>query len=269
MVNADNGSRDGSGSSGQFGVPRRFGVGTLLTITAIFAALFGMLSALGAHPIEFGGVTLFFVAVALGQAVLFKGKRPREASLLVGGCLLPLVLFVEAVVTFFAHGYAAPVAGMACSLPVLAGVGALLGYLAGGVIAGVLLVTHLVGRRLAGRQLATTAPGDDKHDTTPLPRKAYWQAGFSLLSVFISTLIVEGCLLVLWLHWMPLTLASPRSFSYWWGIGSGILLAVLLGLCAASITLKTHRKRLELPRDLVAEQLGRELPQRTDDQVGG
>ena len=34
-------------------------------------------------------VTLFFSAVGLGQMLLFKGQRPRRASVIVGACVFP------------------------------------------------------------------------------------------------------------------------------------------------------------------------------------
>jgi hypothetical protein len=77
------------------GAPRRFGVSVLLVITAMYAVLFGLLQAMGAPAPVFFFVALFFTAIGLGQMFLFKGKRPRRASVLVGACFFPcLVLFM-------------------------------------------------------------------------------------------------------------------------------------------------------------------------------
>lgn len=68
------------------GVPRQFGVGTLLVITAMYALLFGLLRAFSCPTFGFVLVASFVTAVGLGQMLLFKGKEPRDASLLVGAC---------------------------------------------------------------------------------------------------------------------------------------------------------------------------------------
>lgn len=78
------------------GVPRRFGMGTLLLITAMYAVLFAVLRAFGLPPSAFLFVALFFTAVGLGQMLLFKGERPRRASVVVGAgfyAVATLVLF--------------------------------------------------------------------------------------------------------------------------------------------------------------------------------
>jgi hypothetical protein len=69
------------------GVPRRFGVGTMLLITTMYAVLFAVLRSLQAPPITFLIVGLFVFAVGLGQMFLYKGQRPRRASIVVGACI--------------------------------------------------------------------------------------------------------------------------------------------------------------------------------------
>jgi len=119
------------------GVPRRFGVSVLMVITAMYAVLFGMLQAIRAPVSVFFVIALFFTTIGLGQMFLFKGKRPRRASVLLGGCFLPcLVLFI----TFSAyHGNPWHVE-LLCVLAGSTIPGALLGYTGGGIVAGVFLV---------------------------------------------------------------------------------------------------------------------------------
>jgi len=64
--------------------PRRFDVFTILSVLAFFAIAFAILTALKA-PAEFiGGLSVFVTLIGLGQAFLWKGKKPRLASIVVG-----------------------------------------------------------------------------------------------------------------------------------------------------------------------------------------
>lgn len=79
------------------GVPRRFGLGKLMLITAFFAVLFAVLSCLNAHPLVFVAVAGFVTLVGLSQAILFSGKMPRQASVVTGSvvcALMPVVGFL-------------------------------------------------------------------------------------------------------------------------------------------------------------------------------
>ncbi len=121
------------------GVPRRFGVSVLLVITALYAVLFGLLQAVRAPAPVFFVIALFFTTIGLGQMFLFKGKRPRRASVLVGACFFPcLVLFMVGWETprILHEAFVPILIGLACSTMG----GALLGYTGGGIVAGVFLV---------------------------------------------------------------------------------------------------------------------------------
>jgi hypothetical protein len=77
----------------EYGVPRQFGVGALLLITAMYAVLFAILRASRSSPSEYLGIGLFFFAIGLGQMFLFEGQRPRRASVIVGACF-PVVCWI-------------------------------------------------------------------------------------------------------------------------------------------------------------------------------
>jgi len=71
------------------GVLPRFGIATLLVVTVLYSVLFGILQLLELPPVAFAEIVLFFTAVGLGQAFLFKGRGSRLASMVVGAILYP------------------------------------------------------------------------------------------------------------------------------------------------------------------------------------
>ena len=125
----------------QVGVPRRFGIATLLILTAAFAALFSVLKMFDVPPAGLAGISIFVAGVVTCQAMLFKGKNPREASIVGGGVIFYLIMVVICLTndfgprdftketTFFLQG--------AC---ILLGIGGLLGYVVGGLFAAIFLI---------------------------------------------------------------------------------------------------------------------------------
>lgn len=121
------------------GVPRRFGMGTLLLITAMYAVLFAVLRALGLPPSAFLFVALFFTAVGLGQMLLFKGEHPRRASIVVGMAFHlanGLLRFGYEAVRFGTHALPDPCSAF---VTVIVG-GGIAGYLCGLLIAAIFLL---------------------------------------------------------------------------------------------------------------------------------
>jgi RimJ/RimL family protein N-acetyltransferase len=129
------------------GVPRRFGVGVLLILMTFFAVLFAPLRCLDYGPKVGAVVGVLFVGVAAGQALLFRGRKPREASLLVGAVLFPLEMLALAVYEQVTDEFSRASivedipGGLICSVAA----GALLGYLAGCLTAGIFLVMDRLG----------------------------------------------------------------------------------------------------------------------------
>ena len=123
-----------------FGVPRRFGIGTIMIITAAFGVLLSLLQALGAPPWVVWFVVIFVSLIGVGQMLLFGARRPRRASIITGAVCLPLM-------TLATLSLAGPrgldrEAPCACFAAVLFGGG--FGYLAGGVVAGVFLIMDAI-----------------------------------------------------------------------------------------------------------------------------
>ena len=125
------------------GVPRRFSLGRLMMITAFFAVLFGLLSWLDAPAVVFVVVGVFVTVVGLAQAILFSGKSPRKASVVAGSAVGAVVATMWCLFLVFVVPGGLGVGGFLSLFPAFiafcAGVGAVLGYLAGCLIAGVFL----------------------------------------------------------------------------------------------------------------------------------
>jgi hypothetical protein len=128
-----------------YGVPRRFGVGTIMVVTAAFAGLLALMRWLGTSPFQVGFWVVFVSIVGLGQAVLYQGRQPRKASIVTGAIGLPMLNVVAFLrqITSRDNGLAD---GFVCSLLGAIPVGAFCGYLAGGLAAGVFLVMDAVQR---------------------------------------------------------------------------------------------------------------------------
>ncbi|HUY31544.1 MAG TPA: hypothetical protein VMV69_02100 [Pirellulales bacterium] len=161
-------SRQPPASLAPYGVPRRFGIGTIMVVTAAFAGLLALLRSLGAPPIVVGILVAYVSLVGLGQAVLFRGRRPRLASIVTGAVCLVLL----GVVAIAGKGIPLPGRGFSMSAmasllcAVIWGVpfGAMCGYLAGGVVAGVFLVMDAVDTFLTKLFQRRRPHGDQEPD---------------------------------------------------------------------------------------------------------
>jgi RimJ/RimL family protein N-acetyltransferase len=116
----------------QYGVPRQFGIGPLMILTAVFALLLSLLKAAGAGPPVLTLFAIMFFGVGVGQFVLFRGQQPRMASVVAGAIVFPLGLVAVAV----SMGNYWSVGGLLCCIPG----GAMIGYATGAFIGGVFLV---------------------------------------------------------------------------------------------------------------------------------
>jgi hypothetical protein len=66
------------------GVPRRFSLGAMFIVTTIFGVIFGFMKMANAQPAAYFVVLGVFVVFGGAQAILFKGKKPRLASVVTG-----------------------------------------------------------------------------------------------------------------------------------------------------------------------------------------
>ena len=141
-----------------YGVPRRFGIGTMLVVTAAYGALLAILRLAGWPPIAIVVVLVFISLVGLGQMVLFGSKRPREASIVTGAVLLPVIVLIWTGQAS-RHDPTSSICGLVCAFPL----GGAAGYLAGGVVAGVFLVMDAVDHALT----RALPPASDDESSSP------------------------------------------------------------------------------------------------------
>jgi hypothetical protein len=148
-------------------VPRRFGVGSLLVVTAVLALFLGVVRWIVVQadlpPIIIGAAAAYIVVVGVGQAVLFGGKSPRKASVIVGMPCLFVILMAWAIHEGLTKerdvGYIIwESIGIAAASIIF---GAPCGYCAGGWAAGVFLIIERVWGRLHD---ADDDPDDDADD---------------------------------------------------------------------------------------------------------
>ena len=144
-----------------FGVPRRFGIGTILIVTAAYGVLLAILRIAHWDAAAIFWALGFISAVGLGQMLLFNAKRPREASIVTGAAILPVIVLVWSASVNHYEPVASICCGIVCSVPF----GAIAGYLAGGMVAGVFLIMDAVEQAL-GRVFPPSdlLNGDDSSD---------------------------------------------------------------------------------------------------------
>jgi hypothetical protein len=133
------------------GVPRRFGMAIMLLIMAMYAVLFATMTLLDANPTVFVMIAVLFTGVGLGQMLLFGGRYPRAASVWVGACLLPVETLGAMIYwadNLIGYGGTGVFLGQVTVLTLFSiPIGALLGYLAGGLTAGVFLLLERYAKR--------------------------------------------------------------------------------------------------------------------------
>lgn len=142
-----------------YSVPRRFSLATIMVMMAAYGVLLTGLTSLLAPPAAIGGISAFICLIAVAQAVLFGGKRPRLSSCLVGG-VLGLASGIAALVAlitenggdyaYFSRGLREVLAATAPFVGTAVGIG--LGYIAGGLVGGIFLVMSAVDDLIKARR---------------------------------------------------------------------------------------------------------------------
>jgi hypothetical protein len=118
-----------------YAVPRRFGMGTLLIATTLFAMLFAFLQWARARPEELFFYTAFVATVSVAQMIF--ERSPRWASILAGGFYLPLSMLIIPMV----RGRGVWRGTGSIGLIEWAIMGLCIGYLGGALVAGIFLAS--------------------------------------------------------------------------------------------------------------------------------
>lgn len=166
---SDSGQPDSAGDSPTarkiYSVPRRYDLATLFVVSLAYAGLFGLMRALGWPPLAFALVAGFITVVGLGQALLFGGNAPREASVVCGVAFffVPLAVVVALAVGFQGNPLSVVLLSALLFGAILAALpGVVLGYLTGVLIGGLFLVADLVRGATAKRNRGRTAMTNDE-----------------------------------------------------------------------------------------------------------
>jgi hypothetical protein len=127
--------------NGTYSVPQRFGISAILALTTLFAFVFAGLRAFNAPTVLY----LFFgtLAVTICLAQMVFGQVPRLSSIASGALLLPFWVFVIAIWEESAGGGRNAIGWAVGLAPFTLIAGAILGYLAGTVMAGFFLLLDL------------------------------------------------------------------------------------------------------------------------------
>lgn len=128
-----------------YAAPRKFDMATLFVITIVYSCLLGAMTALGWNQFVILGILAYFTMIGVAQAVLFRGNRPRLASLIAGGAIPPLgviatVIILNNDVNQINVGSFETGVVFWCSILF----GAILGYVSGAMIGGVFLVADFL-----------------------------------------------------------------------------------------------------------------------------
>ncbi|MGE0609569.1 MAG: hypothetical protein AB7O62_20935 [Pirellulales bacterium] len=149
-----------------FGVPRRYGLDSILAAVTFFALWLGLLTFLGVRPVLITMFVLYVAGVGLSQALLFGGKNPRAASIISGPIL---AVIIPTVFYFLTRDPNEPT-----NLPdyealaiLVVVVGPVLGYFVGTFVAGVFLVLDGFEWLMGKIRPRRAGSGDSSQDGDP------------------------------------------------------------------------------------------------------
>jgi membrane-associated HD superfamily phosphohydrolase len=126
-----------------YSAPRRFDLATVFVVTTAYCLLFASLSATTWPGYVNLIIAAFITLVGVGQAVIYRGLRPRQASIWVGIVLCNLGMIVY----LYLRGRMVTPGTILGGFIYAAIGGAILGYLAGTLVGGIFLIIDFVRRR--------------------------------------------------------------------------------------------------------------------------
>jgi putative addiction module component (TIGR02574 family) len=123
-----------------YSAPRRFDLATIFVVMSAYSILFAAMSGLQFPPQASLMVGGFITIVGIGQAILFGGRKPRLASIVIGVAAFVVAILVSSI--YEPRMYARPLILIVMSAWLI--VGAAAGYVAGVLVGGVFLVADLL-----------------------------------------------------------------------------------------------------------------------------
>jgi hypothetical protein len=126
-----------------YSAPRRFDLATIFAVTTAYSLLFAAMKGLSFPPIVSSMVAGFITLIGCAQALLFRGSRPRMASVFAGSTIYTAGIICEC---FLDPGFRPGdwLIGMLIYGVVFGGV---LGYVGGVVVGGVFLIADVLRKR--------------------------------------------------------------------------------------------------------------------------
>jgi hypothetical protein len=140
--------RPGRASPLPAAVPRKFGIGTLLVVSAAYALLFGVLRFVNTPGFGTASIALFLTAVGIAQ-MIFGARAARTGSVIAGTIVFP-VLAIANLLMVERNFSLRMLPDMGWSCVCLLIFGAICGYLGGTLVAGVFLAMELPDRIMRG-----------------------------------------------------------------------------------------------------------------------
>ena len=122
------------------GVPRRFSIGTMMILVTAFAVLFAVLKTFSAPPAAFIVITIFVGGIAACQSLLFKGKKPRLASVIGGSVMYGVGMIVATIASSHHEGIDYEMELVYYGALWTLAIGGPLGYIVGCFVASIFLV---------------------------------------------------------------------------------------------------------------------------------
>jgi putative addiction module component (TIGR02574 family) len=147
-----------------YSAPRRFDLFTIMLVTAAYAVLLSLMSAVRFPPVVSCYVAAFITVVAIGQALLSGLSMPRAASVYTG---MVAYFFCTISYAFVDRRFEL---SQAIPMGILFGLlfGGILGYLAGVLVGGVFLVADVLRQRYGRQDDDSESPAASPSDAEPV-----------------------------------------------------------------------------------------------------
>ncbi len=153
-----------------YGVTRRFSLATVMLMMAGASVILAAMNAAHVAPVLSGMLVMLCLCTAVGQMFLFGGNDPRRASIVVGAIFCSVVpVFCDVVLHESVFGSRALLIEIITAIFLGAPLGAAAGYLAGCIVAGVLLMMDLTESKLEGWRKARQPDDDPWPPPAPAP----------------------------------------------------------------------------------------------------